>query len=123
MVQMNKDLKMRLPYLALAVVLLVAEVLIAAFVHDTFVRPFVGDVLVTMLLCALGRVVFPNWRYLVPCVLGFSFIVELVQLIPFEIKNKLLSIALGSTFDALDLVCYTVGCLMFFVGEKALKRA
>lgn len=119
---MSKGLKIRLPYLALAVVLLVVEVLIGAFVHDDFVRPFVGDVLVTVLLCALGRVVFLNWRYLVLCVLGLSFVVELVQLIPLEVKNKLLSIALGSTFDVIDLVCYTVGCLIFFVGEKALKR-
>ncbi len=122
MVKVNKGFKIRLPYLILAAVLMVAEVLIGAFVHDNFVRPFVGDVLVTVLLCALGRVVLPNWRYLVPCVLGLSFVVELVQLIPFEVKNKLLSIALGSTFDVVDLVCYTVGCLIFFVGEKALKR-
>ncbi|MBO5746888.1 MAG: DUF2809 domain-containing protein [Clostridia bacterium] len=119
---MSSGLKIRLPYLILAAVLLVVEVLIGAFVHDDFIRPFVGDVLVTMLLCALVRVIFPNWRYLVPCVLCFSFAVEMVQLIPIDIENAVLRIALGSTFDVIDLVCYTVGCLLFFIGEKTLKR-
>ena len=38
--------KSRLPYIIAAVVLLIVEILIGLFVHDGFVRPYIGDVLV-----------------------------------------------------------------------------
>lgn len=38
-------MKKRLPYIIAFVILLVTEIYIGVFVHDKFIRPYVGDVL------------------------------------------------------------------------------
>ena len=43
--------KQRITYAAIFAVLLLIEIGIGLFVHDDFLRPYVGDVLVTVLLC------------------------------------------------------------------------
>ena len=53
-------MKKRLVYLGLTFVLLAVEVLIALFVHDNFIRPYIGDVLVTVLVCAFLRIFIPK---------------------------------------------------------------
>ena len=47
--------KLRIIYAALFFAVLLTEIFIALFVKDNFVRPYVGDVLVTILLCCLCR--------------------------------------------------------------------
>jgi hypothetical protein len=53
-------------YFLWALVLLAAECLIGAFVRDAFIRPYVGDMLITVLLCCLMRVLLPNGSRLLP---------------------------------------------------------
>ena len=43
-------LRLNKTYLTLAVFIFVIEVLIALYVHDNFIRPYVGDVLVVILM-------------------------------------------------------------------------
>ena len=118
-------MKARISYTAAAVVLLVLEVLIALYVHDALIRPFGGDVLVTVLLCCIGRAMFlhrlpylPLWVFL------FAWAVELLQavgvasLIPAWLSW--LRIVVGSVFSWWDIVCYALGCLIFAVAEKRL---
>lgn len=123
---MKEGLKIRLPYIVATAVLLTVEVLIGAFVHDDFVRPFVGDALVTALLCAMGRIVLPRWRWLPLGVLLFAAAVELSQLIELDrilgVEGTAIGTAIGSTFDIADLICYTVGCAMFFTCELGVKK-
>lgn len=123
---MREGLKIRLPYIVATVVLLGIEVIIGAYVHDDFVRPFVGDALVTALLCAVGRIVLPRWRWLPLAVLLFAVAVELSQLIELDrilgVEGTAIGTAIGSTFDIADLICYAVGCVIFFTCEMALKR-
>ena len=38
-------------------VILVIEILIALFVHDSFIRPYGGDILVTVLICCFMRMI------------------------------------------------------------------
>ena len=52
--------KARVIYAAMFCVLFLIEVCIALFVHDDFLRPYVGDALVTILLCCLCRTVIPK---------------------------------------------------------------
>lgn len=123
---MHKGFKIRLPYIVATVALLGIEVIIGAFVHDNFVRPFVGDVLVTVLLCAMGRIVLPRWRWLPLVVMLFAAVVELSQLIELDrilgVEGTAIGTAIGSTFDIADLICYAVGCVLFFVCELVIKR-
>ena len=113
-------MKKRLWYLTAFVILLVVEICIALFVHDRFIRPYVGDVLVTVLLCCLCRTLFPKFRPGLP-VFGLSAAVELWQWLGFTEKLGLngtsLGIILGSTADWRDVLCYGLGCLLFTMVE------
>lgn len=117
-------MKKRLPYIISFFVVLAAEVLIGVFVRDDFIRPYVGDILVTVLLCCLCRCVKPEGMPLLPVwVLLFSVLVECAQLIEIPaLDGTLLGIILGSTFDVADLVCYAVGCVLFVGAERYMKR-
>ena len=117
-------MKKRIPYLISFIVLLIAEVLIGAFVRDEFIRPYVGDVLVTALLCCLFRCVKPEGLPLLPVwVLLFGVLVECAQLIEIPaLDGTVWGIILGSTFDIADLVCYAIGCALFAVAEKCIKQ-
>lgn len=110
--------------------LLATEIVIALFVNDAFVRPYVGDMLVTLLLCCLCRVIIPDKVRLLPVyVFIFAAGVEigqyfdLVALLGLE-DNRILSIALGRTFSWLDLGCYAVGCAAaYFLDRLAVDSA
>ena len=107
----------RFSYFLIFCSLMAVEVCIALFVHDSFIRPYVGDMLVTLLLCCMARVAVPEKMRLLPLyVLLFAACVEIGQY--FDVvallglaDNRLISIALGRTFSWLDLVCYAVGCV------------
>ena len=47
-------------YVTAFLVVLVVEILIGIFVQDNFVRPYVGEMLVTVLLCYLCRATIPD---------------------------------------------------------------
>ena len=109
--------KKRLSYFLIFCSLMAVEICIAIFVHDSFIRPYVGDMLVTLLLCCMARVVIPDRVRLMPLyVLLFAACVEIgqyvdvVALLGLE-DNRIISVALGRTFSWLDLVCYAVGCV------------
>lgn len=118
----------RLTYLLIFFGLLATEIVIALFVNDAFVRPYVGDMLVTLLLCCLCRVILPDKVRLLPVyVFVFAACVEIGQYFDLVAllglaDNKIISIALGRTFSVMDLVCYTVGCVAAFVLDRAMIR-
>lgn len=101
-------------------VILGIEVLIALFVRDSFVRPYLGDVLAVVCVYFAARIVLVNKpRLLSIWVTAFAFIVEFIQLTPLSEmlgKGSVLSIIVGGTFDISDLFCYLIGgsaCLCF----------
>jgi len=118
----------RLTYFLIFFGLLATEIVIALFVNDAFVRPYVGDMLVTLLLCCLCRVIVPNNVRLLPVyVFIFAAAVEigqyfdLVALLDLE-NNRILSIALGRTFSWLDIGCYAGGCAAAFLVDQIIIR-
>ena len=119
----------RVIYVAIFCSLLAVEVCIALFVHDAFVRPYVGDMLVTLLLCCMCRVILPDKIRLLPVfVFLFAACVEIAQY--FDVvalmgltDNRLLSIALGRTFSWMDLVCYAIGCVVAFGLDEVIRRS
>lgn len=101
---------------ALAFLLLLGiEVFIALFVHDRFVRPYLGDVLVVWVIYAFFRILFPTGLpWLSVGVTGFAALVEVGQ--AFRLVDLLglghirfFRVLLGSAFDWADLLCYLVG--------------
>ena len=120
--------KIRVIYAVIFCGLLAIEIGIAVFVHDAFVRPYVGDMLVTLLLCCMCRVALPDKVRLLPVfVFIFAACVEIGQY--FDIvallglaDNCFLSIVLGRTFSWMDLVCYTGGCMAAFALDEIIRK-
>lgn len=120
--------KLRLTYIIFFLVILITEICIALFIHDDFIRPYIGDVLVTVLICSFLRIFIPIGVKLLPAyVFIFSAVVEIAQY--FDIvkilglqDNRILSALIGRTFSLLDLLCYAVGCILFFILENVIKR-
>ena len=122
------DKHSRIPYAVAFALLFLAEVVIALFVHDTFIRPYFGDVLVTILLCCLYKAVFSKDTPALPLfVFGFAVLVEfaqyvnIVKLLGLE-NNAFLSTLIGTSFSVIDIVCYGVGCLIFWLTEAVVLR-
>lgn len=120
--------KLRITYALLFFGILLTEIMIALFVNDNFIRPYVGDVLVTMLLCGLCRIVIPKGVRVLPVyVFLFAAAVEIgqyfdiVKLIGLE-NSRFFSVLLGRTFSAVDILCYALGCLLFFVIDYTIRK-
>ena len=118
--------KQRIPYAASFILIFLIEVYIALYVHDDFVRPYIGDVLVTMLICAFCRIFFPKGLRSLPVyVLLFAMAVEtaqyfqLVTILGLQ-DNALACTVIGTSFSHIDLACYTAGCCLFWVAEQTV---
>jgi phosphotransferase system glucose/maltose/N-acetylglucosamine-specific IIC component len=111
------------------IVLFAVEVCIALFVRDQFVRPFVGDVLVVILLhCAVRTFLnFDPWK-VATGVLLFAFAVEYSQYLNLVERlglgnNAVAKVVLGTTFQWGDLVAYTVGAVIAVVLDRWAQRS
>ena len=110
--------KRRWLYSLLFLLFLGIEVVIALFVHDDFIRPFVGDALVPLVIYPFLRIFIPQKMRLLPLwIFLFCFLVEGMQY--FDIltllhlnDNAFLRILLGTSFDWRDVLCYAAGCLL-----------
>ena len=122
-------MKKRIGYLIAFIVLLITEILIALFVRDDFIRPYGGDILVTVLICAAVRIVFPTGVRLLPVwVFLFAAGVEIGQYFDFVTLLGLGNIAffrilLGSTFSVADLLCYAAGCSLCWLGVRIITKS
>lgn len=117
----------RLLHLALFLLLLSAEVLIALFVHDGFVRPYIGDVLVVGVIYFFLRIFLPEGAPWLPgAVFVFAVLAELSQYFRLAellgITNPVLRTLLGSVYDGKDILCYGAGCVLLGVYELLYRR-
>lgn len=109
-------------------VLLALEVLIALFVRDRFVRPYLGDVLVIVLLYCLGRgPLGMRGKWLTPAVTALGALAEGLQYLRLADRLGLgpdspLRVILGSTFDRGDLLCYLAGGLVLALWEMKAEQ-
>lgn len=114
-------------YFLLAVLLFLIEVLIALFLHDRFIRPYVGDLLVVMLLyCTLKAFFKINVIPAAVVVLLFAYLLEFLQYINIldllKLKrNTVTAIVLGSDFDWADMLAYTVGIIVVLMFEQCIE--
>lgn len=111
--------KTRLLYLTAAITILTVEVLIALFVHDAFVRPYLGDVLAVMVVyCAARAALRRTPGLLALYVFLFAAAVELSQLLGLArllgVSGGPFGIILGGVFDWADVAMYLVGCAVMF---------
>ena len=116
--------KKRLQYASATILLLLVEVCIAIFVHDDFVRPYVGDILASLLLYVFVRVFLPKNHTLLPLwIFLFAVGVECLQLVRIteflNVNDGFLLTLMGSYFDAKDILCYAIGCTVAWLHERS----
>ena len=115
-------------YFIIALALFVTEVLIALFVTDKIIRPYVGDLLVVILIyCFIKSFLNLPVMPVAIFVLAFSFTIEFLQYLHIVDKlglrkSKIASVAIGTLFEWIDLVAYTMGIAVVVIVEKYTAR-
>ncbi|MCD7926485.1 MAG: DUF2809 domain-containing protein [Bacteroides sp.] len=111
-------------YLCCGVGIFIIETLIAMYVHDAIIRPYIGDILVVVLVYCFLRIfidrplrLLPLWVFLFACAIEFMQYFRMADVLGFQ-HNTIARIVLGSVFDWKDIMCYTVGCLPLFFIKK-----
>ncbi len=113
--------KFRIKYFIVFIILLVTEICIALFAHDDFVRPYMGDFLVVILIYCFIQSFF-KLPYLPTAiaVLLFSYIIEVLQY--FNIikilglqHSIIASTIIGTSFAWQDILAYTAGTGMIIL--------
>jgi hypothetical protein len=116
----------RIVYLSLSIILFLIELFIALFVHDRFIRPYFGDVLVVILVYSAVRVIFPEKPKLLPIyVFIFAVLVEVSQYLDLaELLGGgvILSTIIGTSFSWLDILCYLVGTLLIYPIDLLFRK-
>ena len=115
-------------YFLLAIVLFIVEVLIALYVKDAIIRPYVGDFLVVMLVYCFLRAFlrFPMWPMAIFTLL-FAYAVEFAQYLNMLKwlgleSNRFARIVLGSSFEWVDMLAYTLGVICIVIIEKRIAK-
>ncbi|MBE9598797.1 DUF2809 domain-containing protein [Pedobacter sp. MC2016-24] len=124
----NIQFRFNLAHLIVAVLLFLVEVIIAVYVHDEFIRPYIGDVLVVILLYYLltSFLHAPVFEMTV-AVLLFSYLVETLQYFNFVgliglSDSRLANIVIGNSFAWGDILAYTVGIIIVLAVELGFRK-
>lgn len=118
-------LKFNTGYFLLTIFLFLTEVFIAVKLEDIFfVRAYLGDVIVVILLFTFVRSLMKiNNQTLILGIFAFSCLVEFAQY--FKIAEKigfpegsLMYIVIGNSFSWVDILCYAAGCALLYLLVK-----
>jgi hypothetical protein len=118
----------RLKYFIAFLLLFLIEVYIALYVNDNFVRPYIGDLLVVILIyCFVQSFCKLPIIATAIVVLLFSFAIETLQYFNFVQviglqHSKLANVLIGNSFAWADIVAYTAGIIIVLFIEKMANR-
>jgi hypothetical protein len=120
-------IRFQVRYFLISLLLLGVEVFIAAYMHDSVIRPYGGDFLVVILLYCLVRSFFD--LQVLPVAVGvllFSYLMEAGQY--FGLADRLgfkgpswVRVILGSYFTWTDILVYTLGILSVLGLERGIR--
>lgn len=111
-------------YFIFTILIFLLEVFIALFVNDSFVRPYLGDVLVVILIYCFIKSFFKLPVLPVALfVLVFAFTVEFLQFLNIVEKlhleqSKIARTVIGTSFSWIDLLTYIIGFIIVVLAEK-----
>ena len=105
-------MKINIKYLIAFIIIFLIEAIIALFINDKIIRPYIGDILVMFLMYTFIKIfISKDIKFLAIYLFIFATFIELMQL--FNVlellglkNNRVLSIVFGSVFDIKDILCY-----------------
>jgi len=115
-------------YFLVTIFIFLTEVLIATVLkNNLFIRAYLGDVIVVMLLYTFIKSFFTvNDTKLILGIFIFSCLVEFAQY--FSIAEKfgfrpgsIMYIVIGNSFSWIDIICCAAGCLLLYLFVKWKK--
>ncbi|GAB4093911.1 ribosomal maturation YjgA family protein [Flaviaesturariibacter terrae] len=115
-------------YFLLAILLFIVEVLIALYVRDWLIRPYGGDYLVVILLyCGVRSFLDAAPWKIALAVLLFAYGIETLQYFRIVQRlglshNVLARTVIGTGFEWLDLLAYTLGVATVLLLEYRSHR-
>ena len=114
-------------YFLFFALLFIVEVLIALYIDDRIIRPFVGDFLVVILIyCFVKAFLKVSVISTAISVLLFAFVVEglqylhIVKLLGLQ-KYRVAVVVIGNHFQWLDILIYTLGIATVVFIEKRVN--
>jgi hypothetical protein len=115
--------KKRSTYILVAIAVLLIEIAIERYLNDPFIRPYLGDALVVVLIYAFIMAV-TKWHPTTAMIitLAFSYAVEfaqtynVIEILGLE-SSAFFRTILGTSFSWIDLVMYTLGVAAVYVWE------
>jgi hypothetical protein len=121
-------MKKNIKYMYVFLVLLVIEIVIAVFVHDAIIRPYIGDILVVILIYALIRGIakksikfLPIYIFVFATAVEFAQYFHIIEILHLE-NNKLMRTIIGTSFAKLDILCYLIATGILIVWENIEKQ-
>ena len=111
-------------FLLYTILFFIIEVLIALYVHDDFIRPYVGDYLVVMLIyCAVRTFIKADTLRIAIGVLLFAYLIEVLQYFRIVDRlglsgNQLAKTVIGYGFEWLDILAYTLGVITIILADR-----
>lgn len=115
-------------YFGLAILIFIIEILIALYVHDKIIRPYIGDVLVViMIYCFIKSFLKLPVFSVAVFVLLFSFSIEFLQYLQIVEKlglqnSTIAKTVIGTSFAWIDIFCYIAGICIVLISEKRFKK-
>ena len=119
-------MRFNLRFFLLTILILFIEILIATVFKDwVFVRAYLGDVIVVILIYTFVLSFFQikNKTKLIIGIFAFSVFIEILQyfktaeFLGFK-KGEIAYIVLGNSFAWEDILCYAVGCFFIWICIK-----
>lgn len=111
-------------YFQFFILLFITEVYIALYVNDKFIRPYLGDVLVVILIyCFIKSFIKIKPLTAAITTLLLAYTIEFAQYFNIVERlnlshSKLARTVIGIGFDKMDLVCYAAGIIITLLIEK-----
>jgi len=125
---MQESIQFNSRYFLKFIILLVVEVVIALYVHDAFIRPYLGDILVMPLMyCFIKSFItsptkkLPIQLFVFACFIEVSQLVDLVARLNLS-HSRVMNLVLGTSFDFKDIICYGIGTGLLILWERMLRK-
>lgn len=122
------NLRFNKKYFLLFVLLFLLELYIGFYVHDRIIRPYIGDLLVVILIYAFvmtfvdisyKKAAF--FTFLFACAIEFAQYLNIVTLLGLE-NNSFARVIIGTSFSWIDILAYFGGYLVILLGEMVITK-
>ncbi|MFP7656630.1 ribosomal maturation YjgA family protein [Chryseobacterium proteolyticum] len=122
-------LQFNIKYLILTILLFLTEVIIATALKNVFfVRAYLGDVIVVILLYTFVKsfITIDNTKlitgiFIFSCIIEFAQYFNVAEKAGFQ-KGSLMYIVIGNSFSWVDIACYAIGCLFLYLIIKVAEN-